>query len=251
MTIILSNLSRLIWLLTTPQHLKYVATLPCNLSLMACFGDTNVSQGSVATYARCGGIFNIHLTANLLRNLPARTFFNRSTFYRIMVTAPLLWPTLYVRLGQQTEQLRAAAMHIRFINAESVYTRRSHRHVYTIIIRTLLPALPSVRSPVAKQTSFCQPGYTFCCRFLFFDDSRRTSYLNIYRTDLRQIFRVEGRTNAVDGLSELSFSIPRGTSPWSPVFVGFIRFIRFIYLIVNDGQTRRFDSLPTDAVGPK
>jgi len=25
---------------------------------MACFADTNVSQGSVATYARCGGIFN-------------------------------------------------------------------------------------------------------------------------------------------------------------------------------------------------
>jgi len=32
---------------------------------MACFADVNVSQGSVATYARCGGIFNIHLTANL------------------------------------------------------------------------------------------------------------------------------------------------------------------------------------------
>ena len=39
---------------------------------MACFADSNVSQGSVATYARCDGIFNrpIHLTANLLRNLP-------------------------------------------------------------------------------------------------------------------------------------------------------------------------------------
>jgi len=36
----------LIWLLTTPPHLKYVATLPCNLSLMACFSYINVSQGS-------------------------------------------------------------------------------------------------------------------------------------------------------------------------------------------------------------
>jgi len=27
----------LIWLLTTPPHLKYVATLPCNLLLIACF----------------------------------------------------------------------------------------------------------------------------------------------------------------------------------------------------------------------
>ena len=35
-----------------------------HLLLMACFGDINVSQGSVAIYARCGGSFNIHLTAN-------------------------------------------------------------------------------------------------------------------------------------------------------------------------------------------
>jgi len=51
--------------------MKYAATLPCNLSLMACFADINVSQGSVAAYAGCGGICNIHLTANLPRNLPA------------------------------------------------------------------------------------------------------------------------------------------------------------------------------------
>jgi len=55
----------LIYLLTTPLHLKYVATLPYNLSVMACFADINVSQGSVATYARCSGIFNIHFTTNL------------------------------------------------------------------------------------------------------------------------------------------------------------------------------------------
>ena len=59
---------------STPPHLKYAATLPCNLSLMACFADSDVSQGSVATYARCGGIFNIRLTANLLRNLPIKIF---------------------------------------------------------------------------------------------------------------------------------------------------------------------------------
>ena len=60
------------WLLTIPPHLKCVATLPCNLSLMACFADINVSQGSVATYARCGGVFNMHLTANLPGNLPVK-----------------------------------------------------------------------------------------------------------------------------------------------------------------------------------
>jgi len=65
----LSNKPFLICLLTTPRHLQYAATLPCNLSLMACFADINVSQGSVATYARCDGIFNIHLTTNLPNNL--------------------------------------------------------------------------------------------------------------------------------------------------------------------------------------
>jgi len=65
----------LIWLLTTPPHLKYVATLPCNLLLMACLADINVSQGSVATYASCGGIFNIHLNTNLPTNLSVKNFF--------------------------------------------------------------------------------------------------------------------------------------------------------------------------------
>jgi len=51
-------------LLLTPPHLKYVATLPRNLSSIACFADIDVSRGSVATYARCDWIFVIHLTAN-------------------------------------------------------------------------------------------------------------------------------------------------------------------------------------------
>ena len=70
----LSNKSFFILLLTTRPHLKYVATLPCNLSLIACFADINVSQGSVATYARCGGRCNVRLTTNLLRNLPVKIF---------------------------------------------------------------------------------------------------------------------------------------------------------------------------------
>jgi len=70
----LSSKPFLIWLLTTPPHLKYVATLHYNLSLMACCADINVSQGSVATYSRCGGIFNMHLTANLPRNLQVQKF---------------------------------------------------------------------------------------------------------------------------------------------------------------------------------
>jgi len=39
---------------------------------MACFADTDVSQGSVATYARYGGILNIRLTTNLPMNLSVK-----------------------------------------------------------------------------------------------------------------------------------------------------------------------------------
>ena len=45
----LSNKPFLIWLLTTPLHLKYVTTLPCNLSLMACFAGI-VLQGSQVVF---------------------------------------------------------------------------------------------------------------------------------------------------------------------------------------------------------
>jgi len=70
----LSNKPLLIWLLATPSH-QYASTLPSDLSFRACSADINVSQGSVATYARCGGVFNIHLTANLPRNLPVKYIF--------------------------------------------------------------------------------------------------------------------------------------------------------------------------------
>jgi len=59
-------------LLFTNYIVSKEVILPCNLSLMACFADINVSQGSVATRARCGGIFDIHLTSNLPRNLPVK-----------------------------------------------------------------------------------------------------------------------------------------------------------------------------------
>jgi len=63
---------------------------------MACFANINVSQGSVATYATCGGIFNIHLTANLVKNLSVKKVVNRLRFDRIMVIDlwPRFWPTL-------------------------------------------------------------------------------------------------------------------------------------------------------------
>jgi len=70
----------------------------CNLLLMACFAYINVSQGSVETYARCSGIFDIHLTANFPRNLLVKkNFLIRLGIDRIMIMClwPVFWPTLY------------------------------------------------------------------------------------------------------------------------------------------------------------
>jgi len=59
---------------------------------------------------------------------------------------------------------------------------------------------------------------------LIFDDFCETNYLNIYRTDLCQIFEVS-RSVAVD--DEISFSVAQGTLPWQPIFAGFIDKIDF------------------------
>ena len=41
---------------------------------MACFADINVSQGNIATYAQCGGIFNIYLTSGMPRSSVGKVF---------------------------------------------------------------------------------------------------------------------------------------------------------------------------------
>jgi len=77
-------LSVTIWLLTIPPHLKYVTTVPCNLSLITALvcdcrslSDISVSQGSAVTHMRCGGIFSKHFAANLLENRTVKTFENQ------------------------------------------------------------------------------------------------------------------------------------------------------------------------------
>jgi len=64
---------------------------------MACFADIYVSQGIVATDARCGAIFNIYLTINLPRNLPVKKLFKSVKIwqnYGHESVALLFWPTL-------------------------------------------------------------------------------------------------------------------------------------------------------------
>jgi len=73
---------------------------------------------------------------------------------------------------------------------------------------------------------FSRPGHVLLL-FLFISiDSFQINCLNIYRADLRQICRVGG-TMALDDHYEISFSIPQGTLPWQPIFVGLMHRIEF------------------------
>jgi len=64
-----------------PQHLKYLATVVCDLPLVTIpvsncrlFSDINISQSSVATRLRCGGLFSYNFTANLSLSLTMKEF---------------------------------------------------------------------------------------------------------------------------------------------------------------------------------
>ena len=57
------------------------------------FIEINISQSSVATYAKNGRIFNNQLAANLPRNLPVKTLRKSVKFDRIMAMS--LWPHFF------------------------------------------------------------------------------------------------------------------------------------------------------------
>jgi len=101
----LSNKPLLIWLLTIPPHLKYITTVPWNLSLITTrvsdcrsFSDINFPKGSVATHMRCGGICNKYLYANLLENLTVKKLKSRVTALSLV---SLFWNTVYKEFSNQ------------------------------------------------------------------------------------------------------------------------------------------------------
>ena len=61
---------------------------------MACFADISVSQGSVATYTRCGEIFLYPFNCKFTKASSSENFFNRLRIDRIMVVsmAPFFGP---------------------------------------------------------------------------------------------------------------------------------------------------------------
>jgi len=85
-------------LINNPQHLEYVATLPC-IIVNRLFPNINVSQGCVATYASSGGIFNNHFSANLPGNLLVKKLVNRLRYDRIIAVS--LWSHFLAHLVEK------------------------------------------------------------------------------------------------------------------------------------------------------
>jgi len=74
--------------LTNPPHLKYVATLLCNLSLIACFLTLTFHKVAWQHMQGMVGFLNNHFTTNLLWNLTTKIE-NRLRFDRLMAMS--LW----------------------------------------------------------------------------------------------------------------------------------------------------------------
>jgi len=52
----------------------YIGLVKVPVSNCRLFSDINISQGSVVTHLRCGGIYSQKFTANLLESLTMREF---------------------------------------------------------------------------------------------------------------------------------------------------------------------------------
>jgi len=55
--------------LKIPPHLKFIATLPCNL-----LSEDNSNTSVAVMHLRCGVVFNDRFIANLLQTVPAKEF---------------------------------------------------------------------------------------------------------------------------------------------------------------------------------
>jgi len=112
----LSNKPFLVGLLRTSPNL----TLSCNLSLMDCFADINVSEGSI--YAKCTGIFNIHLTANLARSLTVNFFYQSVKIWQKYGQESLVAPFWHTPYSTLCGNKRDFADLITYISTRSTWT---------------------------------------------------------------------------------------------------------------------------------
>ena len=120
---------------------------------MASFADINVSQGSVATYARCSGIF-----ANLPGNLPVKKILKRSRIDRIMVTS--LWPHLLaypVYHKSSSPQHNSVTVHSCVVISVTIW-----QHEYQLLHAQTHPHTHPFSSPLSgtTQVSRYQKGKT-------------------------------------------------------------------------------------------
>ena len=127
---------------------------------MACFAGINVSHSSVATYARCGGIFNIHLTTNFPNNLPVEFFLNRLRLDGIIFMS--LWSRFFGNtqlLGAQDNTTDSHDESYRYSSRSDGLSRVRKLLVYR-------PACISMRQHPCMHScsaAFCIVSSTSCC----------------------------------------------------------------------------------------
>jgi len=149
--------------------------------------DINFSQGSVATYYRCGGIFSYHFTPNLLLNQPVKEFEKSVKIwqsYRHEFGGLLIWNTLLAwsqsirgvhgtcasfttMVRSITGRITTLAMQIFLI--QGIFHTVTHIAVLRAIFFILMTTSASYRNPTMQiNTRQCYPIRCTITSFLEF-----------------------------------------------------------------------------------
>jgi len=102
-------------ILNIPQHLAYVATLPCETLMSAKQAINDKLQGSVATYLKCGGVVENQIKKDLLLNV-------RMKFFQS------------VNIWQRYKQERGCLMHFARLANTLLKTKKEHETITFLLI---------------------------------------------------------------------------------------------------------------------
>jgi len=80
---------------------------------LSLFSDINVSQGSVATLVRCGGIFNANFIANFLTSQSVKELWKSANIwrsYRKSKKVRVFWDTVYIEAVSRSQNSAASML---------------------------------------------------------------------------------------------------------------------------------------------
>ena len=140
--------------MTAQLHLKYVATLPCNLSLIAYSLTLMFHKVEWQHLQAIVGFLNNPFTANLLENLPVKIE-NRLRFNRRVAMSlwpRFYWPTLHVR------RRRCGLFATVTATTCSFFATRIHPHLLTYLQQGNWEALLCSEANLVMFSMFGQTG---------------------------------------------------------------------------------------------